>query len=156
MTRARQLKHRFVEFIPDEIEDATLYVSMEYGTVRHKCCCGCGEHVVTPLSPTDWKLIFDGETISLHPSIGNRSYTCRSHYWIRNGAAVWAPQQTDAEVEATRRSDRRNKDAYYAGHAGHVAPAAVVAAAEPTDVSLVPAGGLLSRLSRCFASLLAR
>jgi Family of unknown function (DUF6527) len=33
------------------------------------CCCGCGEKVVTPLRPTDWKLIFDGKTISLDPSL---------------------------------------------------------------------------------------
>jgi len=34
--------------------------------------------VVTPLSPTGWSLIFDGETVSLYPSIGNWNFPCRS------------------------------------------------------------------------------
>ena len=70
------LAHEFVEFIPDEIEERTLYVSMKFGTVVHKCCCGCGQEVVTPLGPTDWSLTFDGRTISLDPSIGNWGFAC--------------------------------------------------------------------------------
>src|SRR5712692_8520000 len=27
--------------------------SMAYATVAHKCCCGYGKEVVTPLTPTD-------------------------------------------------------------------------------------------------------
>jgi hypothetical protein len=79
------VKHEFVEQIPERLNDGVLYVSMSFGTVVHKCACGCGSEVVTPLSPTDWKLTFDGESISLHPSIGNWSFACRSHYWITNG-----------------------------------------------------------------------
>ena len=40
--------------------------------------------MVTPLKPTDWKLTFDGKTITLYPSIRNWNFACRSHYWIRN------------------------------------------------------------------------
>ena len=36
-----------------------------------RCCCGCGEEVVTPFSPAQWQMSFDGEAVSLHPSIGN-------------------------------------------------------------------------------------
>ena len=72
----------FVKSIPNELEEETLYVSMEYATVAHKCFCGCGREVVTPLSSTDWKLTYDGESISLSPSIGNWRFECRSHYWI--------------------------------------------------------------------------
>jgi len=71
MRQEKPLTHEFVEFIPDVLKDGTLCVSMEYATVVHKCCCGCGKEVVTPLSPTDWNLIFNGKTISLDPSIGN-------------------------------------------------------------------------------------
>jgi hypothetical protein len=78
------MQHKFVEFVPEDIQPNTLYVSVEYGTAVHKCCCGCGEEVVTPLTPTDWKLKFDGESVSLAPSIGNWSFKCRSHYFIRN------------------------------------------------------------------------
>jgi len=57
------LKHKFVESLPDALEQNTLYVCMEFATVAHKCCCGCEREVVTPLSPTDWKLIYDGRTV---------------------------------------------------------------------------------------------
>ena len=69
------------------IEEGKIYVSIAYATAVHKCACGCGKEVVTPLSPTDWKLIFDGKTVSLDPSIGNWGFPCRSHYWVRNNRA---------------------------------------------------------------------
>jgi hypothetical protein len=83
------MKYKFVEFVPDELEDGILYVSITYATVLHKCACGCGNEVVTPLSPSDWQLTFNGETISLFPSIGNWSFPCQSHYWIRKNEVVW-------------------------------------------------------------------
>ena len=59
MKQPTVLAFEFVQAIPEKLEDGTLYVSMDYATVVHKCCCGCGREVVTPLSPTDWKLTFD-------------------------------------------------------------------------------------------------
>ncbi len=64
MRQPMVLACEFVKSIPNELEDGTLYVSMEYATVAHKCCCGCGKEVVTPLSSTDWMLTYDGESIS--------------------------------------------------------------------------------------------
>ena len=61
------MQHRFVEIIPDAVEDGVLYISLKYCTAIHKFVCGCGNEVVTPISPTDWKLIFDGKTVSLSP-----------------------------------------------------------------------------------------
>ena len=78
--RFTHLQHRFVPHIPEKLEPKVLYISMEYATAAHSCCCGCGEEVVTPLTPTDWRMTFDGETISLSPSIGNWNLRCRSHY----------------------------------------------------------------------------
>lgn len=68
------LKHEFAEFIPAELQERTLYISIRFVTVSHLCPCGCKNKVVTPLKPTDWKLIFDGKTVSLHPSVGNWSF----------------------------------------------------------------------------------
>ena len=51
--------------------EGRLYVSMTLAVAGHLCCCGCKTEVFTPLSPTDWTLIYDGDTISLDPSIGN-------------------------------------------------------------------------------------
>lgn len=114
MSKLPRLEHRFVEFIPSPLEPGTIYVSMEYATASHLCCCGCGEKVVTPFSPTDWSLLFDGDTISLTPSIGNWGYKCRSHYWIREGRVVWAGSMSDEEIEAGRRADRTAKERYFA------------------------------------------
>ena len=108
-----KLSHRFVEFIPEVIEDGVLYVSIAYGTASHRCCCGCGREVVTPLTPTDWKLIFDGETVSLHPSIGNWNSPCRSHYWIQRNRVEWAEDWSDRQVKTADAIDRMEKDEFY-------------------------------------------
>jgi hypothetical protein len=84
------LQHRFVEFMPETLEEGVLYVSMEYCTAIHNCVCGCGNKVVTPISPTDWQLQFNGKSVSLKPSIGNWSFDCQSHYWITNNKVSWA------------------------------------------------------------------
>lgn len=123
MKRQTTLKHEFVEYIPDELQDGTLYVSMPFATVAHKCCCGCGNEVVTPLSPTDWKLIFDGKSISLDPSIGNWSFACRSHYWIRDGKVRWAGMWSKEEIDAGRAKDRLAKEMYFKNATTSSAPA---------------------------------
>jgi len=121
--RPSRVKHAFVEFVPDELERATLYVSMEYGTVVHICLCGCGNPVVTPLSPTDWRLIYDGDTITLAPSVGNWSFPCQSHYVIRRSEVTWAGPMSREQIESTRDKDRCTKQAYYgaatASHSSH-------------------------------------
>jgi len=117
------LAHEFVKAIPNELEEQTLYVSMDYATVAHKCYCGCGREVVTPLSPTDWKLIYDGESISLSPSIGNWSFECQSHYWIEKNSVRWAGQWSKEQIEAGRAHDRRAKQRHYAG-GGRATPGA--------------------------------
>jgi hypothetical protein len=85
-----KLTHRFVEKIPEALETGVVYVSLKYGVVTHLCPCGCGNEVVTNLSPNGWSLIYDGQTVSLHPSIGNWNFKCRSHYWIRKDRIEWA------------------------------------------------------------------
>ncbi|MHB8656306.1 MAG: DUF6527 family protein [Terriglobia bacterium] len=115
MKREMVLKHEFVEYIPNDLKDGTIYVSMAFATAVHICCCGCGNEVITPLSPTDWKLIFDGQTISFDPSIGNWSFACRSHYWIRRNKVVWARRWSRQEVEAGRLHDRLAKRRYFNG-----------------------------------------
>lgn len=100
---------KFVEFMPEQLEEGVLYVSMEHATVIHRCCCGCKNEVVTPLSPTDWQLTFDGDSISLYPSIGNWGFECQSHYWINRNTVRWSGQWTSQEIEAGRAADMRAK-----------------------------------------------
>jgi hypothetical protein len=118
------MKHKFVEYIPakKEMEENTLYISMDSGTVIHKCDCGCGNEVVTPLSPTDWKLTYDGKTITLDPSIGNWNFNCRSHYWIRNSEVVYAGEWSKSEIYTGRKYDKRNKKEYYGKKTPHTLP----------------------------------
>ena len=104
---------QFVEFIPERLENGVLYISQKYKTAAHKCCCGCGEEVITPLNPTDWKLTVDGKLGTLYPSIGNWGFACRSHYWIRKGLVVWAPPMPQWQIERGRLSDRANKAAHF-------------------------------------------
>ncbi|RUZ76249.1 hypothetical protein EN943_17980 [Mesorhizobium sp. M7A.F.Ca.US.006.01.1.1] len=113
MIRHKRLEHRFVDHIPERLGTGVLYVSMEYATSAHSCCCGCGEEVVTPFTPTDWKMTFDGETISLYPSIGNWTLPCRSHYVIDRGKVVEAGPWSDEQVDAERRRDRAAKAHFY-------------------------------------------
>jgi hypothetical protein len=109
----KTIAHKFVELIPENLESAVIYISTKYCTAIHKCCCGCGNEVVTPFSPTDWKLIFDGESITLSPSIGNWSFDCRSHYFIRNSEVHWAGTWSAKEIEKGRLVDKKYKAAYY-------------------------------------------
>jgi hypothetical protein len=105
MARVTVLKHKFVEYIPDVVEEGIIYVSIEFATAVHRCCCGCGNEVVTALTPTDWKLIFDGETVSLDPSVGNWSFPCQSHYWIRRNHVQWARRWSQEEIATGRAHD---------------------------------------------------
>jgi Family of unknown function (DUF6527) len=122
------MEHEFVEFIPDKLAERTLYVSIPFASTAHLCVCGCGTKVVTPISPTGWELLFDGDTISLRPSIGNWGLRCRSHYWIAHNQAVWAGSMTQEEIERGRQRDRKLTEAYFGemvGETSKPAPTAV-------------------------------
>lgn len=96
----------FVEFIPENIEDGKLYISEVYQTAIHKCCCGCGEEVVTPLSPADWQLRKVGQKVSLRPSIGNWNYRCKSHYFITENRIEWAKKFSQEQIYEVQRRDK--------------------------------------------------
>ena len=108
------IKHEFVDYVPETLAGGVVYVSLRFGTIVHLCACGCGNEVVTPLSPTDWELTYDGESISLFPSIGNWSLECRSHYWIVNSEIEWAARWSDDSIAAVRLRDQVDKAQFYA------------------------------------------
>lgn len=107
------LTHEFVEYLPDNISEGVIYISIPFATATHLCCCGCKKEAVTPISPTDWSLIFDGKTVSLNPSIGNWSFPCQSHYWIEKNRISWSDKWSDRKVKAGRNFDRIKKDNFY-------------------------------------------
>ncbi len=94
----KTLTHKFVESLPEPLEDGVVYVSIRFRLVAHNCCCGCRQPVVLNLAPNGWKLTFDGKSVSLSPSIGNWSLPCRSHYWITKNAVEWAETWSDTKV----------------------------------------------------------
>jgi len=110
MKRRQTLEHRFVETIPGVVDDGILFISLKYGIVRHKCCCGCGSEVVTPLSPEKWTIIFDGQAISLWPSIGLWGLPCQSHYWIERNSVRWAGQWSVEEIRSSRALDNQARN----------------------------------------------
>lgn len=108
------LKHEFVEVMPQDLQEHKLYVSLTYNTAVHKCCCGCGRKVVTPLSPAAWRLTYDGRTVSLEPSVGNWSFPCQSHYWITHGMIRWVGHWSRDMIEAGRELEALAREKYYA------------------------------------------
>lgn len=112
--RELTLRHEFVKSTPPVLENGVLYVSIEFATVIHKCCCGCGTKIVTPINPVGWKLTFDGDTVSLYPSIGNGQLPCRSHYWIEHNRVLWEVDMTDRQVAAARVSQQNARERHFA------------------------------------------
>ena len=45
--------------------------------------------VVVPLSPSGRRMTFGRATVPLAPSVGNWSFTRRSHYWIEHNGVRW-------------------------------------------------------------------
>jgi len=107
------LQHKFIELVPPVLEEGVLYISVEYCSAIHKCVCGCGNKVVTPLSPTEWKLTFDGKSVSLNPSIGNWNFECKSHYWIIKNKVKFARRWSDEEIEEGKKEEDELKAKYY-------------------------------------------
>jgi hypothetical protein len=102
----------FVELMPTQLQEGVLYISEKYGTAIHRCCCGCGSKVVTPLSPVKWRLSKNGHLVTLHPSIGNWNFACRSHYWIRRNRIEWAESMTEHQIKRIQGRDQRDAQRY--------------------------------------------
>lgn len=111
--RHTSFRHEFVDEIPEVLEESVVYVCIPYATVLHKCACGCRLEVVTPLTPTDWSVSFNGASISLRPSIGNWSFPCQSHYWLRDGHVDWSARWSERKISENRKRDTSAKQHFY-------------------------------------------
>jgi hypothetical protein len=112
--RAQSVRPEFVEFIPKVLEEGVLYISKKFRTASHRCCCGCGTKIVTPLRETEYRLTQEADRVSLYPSIGNWNHPCQSHYWIKNNQVAWAAAMSHAEIQLGRAHDDALKQAYFA------------------------------------------
>jgi hypothetical protein len=68
---------------------------------------------VTPLSPAQWRITFNGEAVSLYPSVGNWNLPCRSHYILKDGEVLEANIWTDEQVAYGQARDKRERETYY-------------------------------------------
>lgn len=135
--------HKFIKAFPDNLEEGILYVSMEFGTAAHRCFCGCGSEVYTRFSPRDWSMKFNGESVSVSPSIGNWSFPCQSHYILDGGRVRWADKWSRERVELGRRVDRDRKERHY-----NSAPQAPLS---PQTIEPASRPGIITRLVRWLA-----
>lgn len=106
--RVNTIRPEFVELAPPNLLPGVLYISDRFKTAVHLCPCGCGEKVVTPLSPARWQLTLDGSAVSLHPSVGNWDYACRSHYIIRGNNILWAGALSAEGINEVQARDKRD------------------------------------------------
>ena len=107
MTISPDYTAMFIDTFPTPMEPGVLYVSTKYSTAGHTCACGCGNEIVTKLSPARWKITYDGE-ISLAPSVGVIALPCNSHYFITRGQVDWHRQLTPAQKTRAREADNRS------------------------------------------------
>ena len=95
MTDIKSMEPYFCDKIPSDLAPGVLYISMTGRLAIHLCPCGCGETIVTPFAPGFWKLMFDGVSVSLWPSVGNYELGCKSHYFITNNRVLWCYRKDD-------------------------------------------------------------
>lgn len=107
-SRTTHIKHQYVDVMPSEIAEGVLYISKRFNTAIHKCCCGCGLEVVTPLNAAKWSLKDHGSTVSLTPSIGNWSFPCHAHYWIQQNQVHWAKPMSEGAIRNVKVRDRKD------------------------------------------------
>lgn len=112
MSKQSYLQAEFVEFIPSELENGIIYISERFSTASHLCCCGCGYKVVTPLNPAQWRIEKSGNSVSLYPSIGNWSFDCKSHYWIKDGKVRWSYTMSQRQIAQVKTRDKRDIEEY--------------------------------------------
>ncbi len=104
---------QFVETVPEKLEKGRLYISIHFRTASHLCACGCGTKVVTPIKPAKWALTYDGETVSLWPSIGRWQLPCKSHYIIRQNKVLWRRAFNKEEMKEVLTQDAHDLSDYY-------------------------------------------
>lgn len=122
----------FVDAMPEDIEPGQLYISVRFRTASHLCACGCGLRVVTPIKPTKWSFEYNGESVSLAPSIGRWQLPCKSHYWIRNNRVHWSRPFTEKQIERVLERDARDLKNYYESRQEEATPEATTEAEPDT------------------------
>lgn len=96
----------WVEDMPESMDPGILYISVKHQLTEHYCACGCGTEVSLPLGRNEWKLVYDGDSVSIWPSVGNWHLLCESHYLITESKTIWCAQWSEEEILGGRNRDR--------------------------------------------------
>lgn len=145
---ATQFRLTEVECFPRPLEAGILYFSERFSGAAHACACGCGNEVITPISPVQWRITQNSRGASLRPSIGNWNFPCRSHYWIIDGAVHWSTEMSEGDIRAGRAYNAALRERYFKGKNAEGSPVA------PQPAPLTDRRGLLTQLIDWLASRL--
>jgi hypothetical protein len=135
--KIKTLRPEYVKHVPEALSEGVLYISEEFETAGHLCCCGCGEEVFTPLNKAQWTLSKNQQTgtASLCPSIGNWKYACRSHYWIKNNVVIDAGDMSKKAIDAVTKRDQRDRHALVKENNQKIAQATEAVNSKPVEHS---------------------
>ncbi len=100
----------WIENMPEKMNEGDLYISTKHRLIEHMCACGCGSEVSLPLGRSEWRVEYDGDTISVLPSIGNWRLPCKSHYMILESKTKWCKKWSEEEIYIGRLRDRHEKE----------------------------------------------
>lgn len=96
MNKLTEITPKYLDEIPNELEEGILYISEGYKVAIHLCACGCKGKTVTPLKTIakiiGWTLTKNQDKVTLNPSIGNFSGEApnyHAHYFIVNNKINW-------------------------------------------------------------------
>ena len=108
----KEFELQVVHRVPEDLCPGVLYACFDCNVIAHLCACGCKEKVILPIDPDFWSVRYDGETVSLAPSIGNFQFPCKSHYWIKENKVIWADVCTPVSNggKKQKRKKKRWKD----------------------------------------------
>jgi len=112
--KIRELQPQFIKNLPEKLSEGVIYISEEFATAGHLCCCGCGSEIFTPFNKAQWQLTKNQKTgtVSLYPSIGNWKYPCQSHYWIDKNIVKDAGPLPDKIIKKIIKRDTDDKSKY--------------------------------------------
>ena len=108
--RTARWETEWVEDMPEVIKEGKVYISIKHRLTEHLCACGCRAEVSLPLGRSEWRIEYDGETVSIRPSVGNWRLPCRSHYIIQESVTRWCKPWSAREAVAGRIRDRQEKE----------------------------------------------
>ena len=116
------LTHQFVHYIPADLAEGILYVSLTYNTAVHRCACGCGEQGRHPHHPSRLAALLRRRGSITHPVDRELGLPCRSH--TGSTAALSAGPAHGLPARSPPDGQGMITDEHAISRSGHPGPAA--------------------------------